>query len=173
MCKVSKSQGIEAAERQNFLFGLQQYGSQIQRGISVLLQIVQETNVRSDANLDDLANSLTEDNRVPVSADTIEKGVINHDISLVQGLGARTDEDSCTMDGQPVAMQGNHLFQEAEPFCHELAVYSFLLHCSLTNTSIEIEFDRLVSHPTSPGPTKSLMYKNPSLLLSLSTKTLL
>ena len=122
VCNVSKSHKAEAAERQSFLLGLQQYGTQIQRGISVLLQITQEANIRSDAGLDDLANSLADDNRVPISADPTEKNEpVQYDYSLIQGQSKNRDVDDLhTMDGQPVAMQGTHLFQKAQPRCHEL-----------------------------------------------------
>ena len=120
--KVSKSHEVEAAERQTFLLGLQQYGTQIQRGISALLQVAQEANIRSDAGLDNLAISMAEDNRVLVSADPTEKDkAVQHESSLVQGQGAKRDVDDLrTVDGQLVAMQGNQLFQVAQHLYHEL-----------------------------------------------------
>ena len=122
VCKVSKSHEAEAAERQGFLLGLQQYGSQIQRGISVLLQVAQEANIRSDAGLDDLALSIAEDNRIPISADPTEKDeAVQGDDSLVQRQSTKRNVDALrTVDGQPVAMQGNHLFQVAQHLYHEL-----------------------------------------------------
>ena len=117
VCKVSKSHKTEVAERQSFLLGLQQYGSQIERGINVFLQIAQEKNVRSDASLDDLANSLVEDNRVPFDMNPTEKDeAIQTDGSFIQPQSTERDVDNVhTVDGQPVAMQGNHLFQGLTP----------------------------------------------------------
>ena len=123
MCKVSESHETEVAERQSFLLGLQQYGSQIQRGISVLLQVAQEANIRSDAGLDDLADSLAEDNRLPTSTDPIENDQgVQCNVSLVKGQSQNRD-----VVGQPVAIRGSHHFQETQLlFC---AIYSLLLHC--------------------------------------------
>ena len=120
--KVSKSHEAEVVERQKFLLGLQQYGTQIQRGISVFLQVAQEANIRSDAGLDDLANSLAEDNRVPIRADPTEKDeAVQYDASLIQGQNTKRNVDDLhTVDGQPVAMQGNHPFQETQLLYHEL-----------------------------------------------------
>ena len=121
--KVSKSHEVEAAERQSFLLGLQQYGTQIQRGISVLLQVAQEANVRSDVGLDNLAISMAEDNQVPISADPTEKDkAVQYNDSLVQRQSTKRNVDDLrTVDGQPVAMQGNHLFQVARPLYNELS----------------------------------------------------
>lgn len=117
VCKVSKSHETEAAERQSFLLGLQQYGSQIQRSISVLLQVAREANVRSDAGLDDLADVLAEENRIPITADPTEKKeAVQCDVSLVQGQSTKRDvADLRTVEGPPVVMQGKHLSQETQP----------------------------------------------------------
>ena len=122
MCKVSKSHEVEAAERQSFLLGLQQYGNQIQRGISVLLQVAQEANIRSDASLDNMAVYMAVDNQVPISADPTEKDdAVQYEDSLVRRQSTkRNTDDLRTVDGQPVAMQGNHLFQVAHPLYNEL-----------------------------------------------------
>ena len=122
MCKVSKSHEGEAAQRQKFLLELQQYGSQMQKGISALLQIAKEANIRSDAGLDDLATSLAEDNPLPISAEPTEKDEAGqYEGSLVQGQSTKTDVDDLrTVDGQPVAMQGKYLFQGTQPLNHEL-----------------------------------------------------
>ena len=122
MCIFSKSHEGEAAERQSFLLELQQYGSQMQKGISVLLQIAKEANIRSDAGLDDLATSLAEDNPLPISVEPTEKDeAVQYEGSLVQGQSTKTDVDDLrTVDGQPVAMQGKYLFQGTQPLNHEL-----------------------------------------------------
>ena len=122
MWKFSKSHEGEAAERQHFLLELQQYGSQMQKGISVLLQIAKEANIRSDAGLDDLATSLAEDNPVPISWEPTEKDeTVQYEGSLVQGQSTKTDVDDLrTVDGQLVAMQGKYLFQGTQPLIHEL-----------------------------------------------------
>ena len=169
VCKVSKSHEVEAAERQNFLLGLQQYGTQIQRGISVLLQVAQEANIRSDAGLDNLAISLAEDNRVPISADPTEKDeVVQCDDSLVRRQSTKRSVDGLrTMDAQPVAMPGNHLFQKAQPFCHGLR--DWFTAVALLNAAISTGTDpgSLYSRPMSQKPAESLEYEDPSLLLDL------
>ena len=144
MCKVSKSHETEVAERQTFLLGLQQYGSQIQRGISLLLHIAQEVNSRSDAGLDHVANSLTEDNRMPTSADRRERDEnVQNNVSLVQVPGAKRDLDKLhTVDGQPVAMQGKYSFRETQPFTH--ALRDVLTALALLN-DIYIDRDRVCS----------------------------
>ena len=122
VCKVSKLHETEAAQRQNFLLGLQQYGFQIQKGISVLLQVAQEANVRNDTSLDNMANSLNEASPALNSADPTEKDEsVQYDVSLVRDQIEKRDVAGLrTEDGEPITMQGNHLFEEDQCLCREL-----------------------------------------------------
>ena len=79
-----------------------------------MLQIAQEANIRSDAGLDDLANSLELDNRVPTSGNQTEKDEeVQYEVCLVQGQSTKRGvADLRIVGGQPVAVQGKYLFHE-------------------------------------------------------------
>ena len=108
MHTVSIAQEAVATERHNFLLGLQQYATQIQRGITVFLQVAQEANVRSDVRLGDLANLLATDTEMTVDTDpTKDYGAAQEHSSLIQGYHSKKESgDSPALDDQPKAMEG-------------------------------------------------------------------
>lgn len=113
---VSKTQEAEAAERQEFLLKLQQYATQIQTGISFFLQLAREANIRSDARLGDLTNSLAADMGISTKADPSQQnGAAEHHGSLVQEYGEKDTEGSFHAVGEQLgARHSSSSTQEAQ-----------------------------------------------------------
>ena len=116
MHQVSRTHEAEAAERQDVLLKLQQYVAQLQKGIGFYLQLAQEANIRSDARLGDLANSLAADSGVAFEANLApENETAQYNGSLRQDCDLReTSRDSSAVDEQPETLQDNSPSQEAQ-----------------------------------------------------------
>lgn len=71
--QVKTSEEDETAQHQNFLVKLQEYRSELRRGTGLYLQLAQEPNIRSDARLSDLTDSLATDIRTTVDADLAQE----------------------------------------------------------------------------------------------------
>ena len=108
---VSKTQEAEAAERQEFLLKLQQYVTQIQSGIGFFLQLARKSNIRSDARLGDLTDSLAGDLGISTDVDPPqENGPAQDHGSLIQDT-----EGSVHVAGeQSGARHGSSFTQEAQ-----------------------------------------------------------
>ena len=130
MHTVSITQEAEAIERHDFLLGLQQYATQFQRGITILLQVAQESNVRSDVRLSDIASLLATDTEMAVDMDpTKDYGAAQEDGSLDQGYHAKKENsDSPALDDQPKAVEGNSPTQDAQYPYHVICVV--YIYCS-------------------------------------------
>lgn len=117
MHHVSQTQEAEAAERQEFFLKLQQYGTQIQSGIGFFLQLARESNLRSDARLSDLTDSLAADLGRSPDVDPPHEGQAPQDHgSLIRDDGEKDTEGSIhTVKGQPGARHGSSSAQEARP----------------------------------------------------------
>ena len=71
--QVRNTYEAEAADRRLFLLRIRQYMTELQRGTSAYLQLAQEANIRSDARLGDLADSLAADLKVDIDVEVAQK----------------------------------------------------------------------------------------------------
>lgn len=164
---VSKMQEVEAAERQDFLLKLQQYATQIQSGISFFLQLAQESNIRSDARLGDLTDSLSADVCISTEGDfRQENGATQGHGSLVQDYGDKDTEGGIhAVAKQPGARHGSSSAQEARPSSPGMCGYYMVLEVSINRQQpLDLQLVSQVPPPMSQAPAESLgCDKSPSI----------
>lgn len=159
MHHVSKTQEAEAAERQEFLLKLQQYGTQIQSGISFFLQLARESNIRNDARLGDLTDSLAADLGISTDVDPPqENGAAQDHGSLVQDYGKMDTEGSVHAVGeQSGTRHGSSFTQEAQSSSPGMrGGYSVLEVCVNTEQFLDLPFVSQDPPPMSQVPAETL-----------------
>ena len=77
--QVRNTYEAEAADRRLFLLRIQQYMTELQRGTSAYLQLAHEANIRSDARLGDLADSLAADLKIDLGVEVAQKSKESED----------------------------------------------------------------------------------------------